>query len=475
MTLLSGLLRHNIRQILDYSIRYLGLSLFAFSAHAQEANPTPFAVHAEAQAVVYHRVKVWDNTSLSFIPNMSVIVKGDRISTVLPSTRVNSDVLHSSHVIPLDGKYLLPGLIDSHVHLATPPNDLFAKAVMRRQVYHGVTGIRIMADDLRPITEYARAAVAGEIAAPDIYSAALFAGPDFFNDPRTLAANGGIVPGTGAWMQAITEDSDLTLAIAKAKGSGAMAIKLYDNLQADLINKITAAAHQQDMAVWAHGMVFPTQPKDVIAAGVDVISHTCYLAYQASDPKPQTYKNRFPVNQALLEKGDNPLMQALFTDMSRQNTYLDATLTVYQQYDLRLAAKPDMQPRPHCSLALAATLTQQALANQVKLVTGTDHILPRSASYPALFDELELLVKHTAMTPAMVIQAATENGAFILQQQDNVGRIKPGMLANMLVVNQDPSADIRHLRDQAMTIKRGVALKLGEMSPISSAEMPNEQ
>lgn len=449
--------------------------LISHSVVAQEGNPTPFAATSTNNTVIYHDANVLDEKGQAFAPHMSVIVVGEKIKAVVPTTEVSAAELQSANIINLKDKYLLPGLIDSHVHLATPPNDMFAKAVMRRQAYHGVTGIRIMADDLRPITEYARATIAGEIAAPDIYSAALFAGPDFFNDPRTIAANGGIEPGTGSWMQAITDEMDLTIAIAKAKGSGAMAIKLYDNLQPALLQKITKAAHQQGMSVWAHGMVFPTEPKDVVAAGVDVISHTCYLAYQASDPKPLTYKNRFPVNEPALKDGDNPLMAALFDSMATKGIYLDATLTVYQQYDKRLASNPAMQPRPHCSLALAAVLTQQAINKGVKIVSGTDHIMPASDNFPALFDELELLAQQTSLSPLAVIRTATVNGAYILKQQDKVGSISPGKLANMLIVNSDPSRDISKLRDQYMTIKRGVILRPGSMPAITDEEMPSEQ
>ena len=459
-----------IKFALVFSTCSLVLSSTVF---AQEGNATPFAAKSN-NVVIYHDGNILDEQGQTFQPNMSVIVMGDTIQAVKPASQVTASELHAAKVIALTGKYLLPGLIDSHVHLATPPNEVFAKAVMRRQAYHGITGIRIMADDLRPISEYARAAMAGEIAAPDIYSAALFAGPDFFNDPRTIAANGGIKPGTGPWMQAITEQTDLTIAIAKAKGSGAIAIKLYDNLQAELLKKITHAAHEQDMAIWAHGMVFPTEPKDVVAAGVDVISHTCYLAYQASEPKPMTYKNRFPVNEAVLKNGDNTLMTSLFESMTKQGIYLDATLTVYQQYDKRLAAKPDMNPRPHCSLSLASTLTQQAIDQGVKIVTGTDHILPASEAFPALFDELELLVKHTSLAPLAVIQAATINGAYVLKQQDKVGSISSGKLANMLILNNDPSSDIRQLRQQFMTVKRGFRLEPKNMPAITAEEMPSE-
>jgi len=62
----------------------------------------------------------------------------------------------------------MPGLNDAHVHLATPPNQRQAEAIMRRDLYGGVTAVRDMADDLRAVGELTRASRAGEIAGPDI-------------------------------------------------------------------------------------------------------------------------------------------------------------------------------------------------------------------------------------------------------------------------------------------------------------------
>ncbi|WP_000685437.1 amidohydrolase family protein, partial [Bacillus cereus] len=67
--------------------------------------------------------------------------------------------------VDLAGRYVIPGLIDSHVHMATPPNAVQAKAMLRRNLYGGVTAVRDMADDLRSVGELAREARMAEIPA----------------------------------------------------------------------------------------------------------------------------------------------------------------------------------------------------------------------------------------------------------------------------------------------------------------------
>ena len=63
---------------------------------------------------------------------------------------------------------------------------------------------------------------------------------------------------------------------------------------------MAAEAHRQHMLVWAHSAVFPTRPADVIAAGVDAVSHVCYLAYQAEPVMLASYEDHTPVNEKLL-------------------------------------------------------------------------------------------------------------------------------------------------------------------------------
>ena len=420
---------------------------------------------------VYRGATLIDGQGGAAAPGMAVVTRGERIEAVVPDAQVPATMLDGAKVIDLSGRYLLPGLIDSHQHVATPPNRRRAEALMRRDLYSGITATRIMADDLRAVAELARAAIVGEVASPDLYYAALFAGPSFFDDPRTLAVSAGVKPGEGAWMQAIDASTDLPLAVARARGTGATAIKIYANLPADLIARITREAHRQKMQVWAHGMVFPTPPVDVIAAGPDVVSHTCYLAYQAVEKRPQSYQQRVPIDPAPFLRGDNPVMAGLFADMKKRGMLLDATLRVYEESEKRAEAGG---PPPYCSLDLAAALTAQAHRAGVPISAGTDGDTGAGAPYPGLFDELELLVRKAGFTPAEAISAATMTGARTMGQAADMGTITPGKLANMVVLTRNPLADIANMRSVAMTVKRGRAYERADFRPVTEQELARD-
>lgn len=427
------------------------------------------AQDAAAPVVIYRHATLIDGSGAPAAKDMAVVTRGERIERVVRDADLKPEP--GATIVDLTGRYLLPGLIDSHQHIATPPNRRRAEALMRRDLYSGITATRIMADDLRSVAEIARGARVGEIASPDLYYAALLAGPSFFDDPRTLAVSAGVKPGEGAWMQAIDTDTDLPLAVARARGTGATAIKIYANLPADLIATITAEAHRQKMQVWAHGMVFPTPPADVIAAGPDVVSHSCYLAYQAVEKRPQTYQQRVPIDPAPFMAGRNPAMASLFAEMKRRGMLLDATLRVYQEGEKRAKAGG---PPAYCSLDLAAALTAQAHRAGIEISAGTDGDTGAGAPYPGLFDELDLLVTKAGFTPAEAIRAATLIGAKSMGAEAEMGTIAPGKLADMVVLARDPLADIANMRSVTLTVKRGRAWPRDDFRAVTEEELARD-
>ena len=183
-------------------------------------------------------------------------------------------------IYDLSDHYIIPGLIDAHVHFGTNPSgsDNFqdSKKRLKYLLKNGITSVRDMAGDARFLGYLARSSALNEIAAPNIYYSALMAGPTFFDDPRTHASAKGAIPGNCPWMKAVDAETDMKLAIAEAKGTSASGIKIYADLDAMLIQKIVAEAHQQNLKVWSHAAVFPAKPQAIVNAGVDVI-FSCYF------------------------------------------------------------------------------------------------------------------------------------------------------------------------------------------------------
>ncbi len=434
--------------------------VFALTAMALVA-AAPFEPAAKGSRTVYRHASLIDATGTALKSDMAVVTDGERIAAIVRDSELTAEQLEGVAQVDLTGKFLLPGLIDTHQHFATPPERTEAEARLKRDIYSGITATRDMADDLRQVADITRAARVGEIPSPDIYYAALVSGPSFFVDPRTQAVAMGAEAGAVPWMQAIDTETNLSLAIARAKGTYATAIKIYANLPGRLVDAITKEAHRQGMEVWAHGMVFPATPFEVVDAGVDTVSHTCYLAYQAMDRRPDSYQHRFPIDASLFVR-DNPVMTRLFGDVAKRGTILDATLHVYREVEA--AAKQQHKP-PLCTVALAGKLTNQAYRSGVTISAGTDGDTPMAEPWPALFDELELLHDSAGLPPMAVLQAATVNGAKAAGQDRDMGTIEPGKLANFAVLSKNPLADVRNFRSVVLTVKRGRQFPRTEYRP----------
>ncbi|WP_296597113.1 amidohydrolase family protein [Phenylobacterium sp.] len=421
---------------------------------------------AAAETVLYRNAALIDGTGAPPRSGMSVLVEGERIKDVQPTDRLPAPT--GARVVDLTDKYLLPGLIDSHEHLATPPNRRQAEASLRRDLYGGVTSIRDMADDLRSVAELTRASLRAEIPAPDIYYAALMAGPSFFADPRTIAVSYGYTPGKTPWMQSIDEATDLREAVTLARGTSATAIKIYANLPADLVTKISAEAHRQGLKVWAHTAVYPATPAEVAAAKPDVMSHACSLGHQALGT-PQTYQSRTPMDPAPFLKSDNPEVAKVLATMKANGTMLDATTSLYANIEAEAAKDPKAR-KPLCTGAMSDALVRQAWKAGIELSTGTDWVAPYDDPWPTLHHELAALVK-LGMPPAEVIRAATLNGARAAGQADDIGSIQAGKRANLIVVAKDPTADIANLKTLEFTVKRGREYRRADFKPLTKDEL----
>jgi imidazolonepropionase-like amidohydrolase len=419
---------------------------------------------------LYRHAALIDGTGAPVRRDMAVAVEGDRIVAVLPDRRLARRQLDGARVVDLSGRFLLPGLIDSHVHLATPPDRPRALAVLRRDLYGGVTAVRDMADDLREVRALAAMALGGDVPAPDIVYAALVAGPSFFADPRTQAAAKGVAPGTAPWMQSVGPRADLRAIVAAARGTGATALKIYADLDGPTVAALAKEAHRQDLKVWAHAMVFPATPAEVIAAGPDSVSHVCYLAYQAMQRRPDSYQHRFPVDASLFEGRDNAATARLFAAMRRRAIVLDATLYVYPAAERaeRGGGKP-----PLCTLALALRLANQAWRSGVAISAGTDAEAPRDSAWPAVIEEMELLGR-AGLPPLEAIKAATLTGARAAGRERDMGSVAPGKLANLVVLARDPAQSLANLRSVVMVVKRGREYQRSDYRPIAPGEMNDD-
>ena len=425
-----------------------------------------------AQPVLLENITLVDVKSLQLKAGQTVVIDGDSISAVYATGSKKRPA--GSTVLDMKALYLLPGLIDAHVHHATEPEGGDnAEATQKRLsalLRGGVTSVRDMGGDVRVLTGLKRQAELDLIQSPDIYYSVIIGGQEFFSDPRTVASARGKTPGDTDWMRAVNAQTDFDALMLRTLGTGATGIKIYAKVPADLMPKLSAAAKKHGVKVWTHAYVGPAKPEDAVQAGVEVISHAPDLAATVISSYENWRRKDLPVSAEVKKASFEPASyQNLLTQMKQQGTMLDATLTIFHQLQQRnLNAATIYQ---HGLL-----FTKLAHQHGIKIVAGTDFLSDKAGlDYPMVHQEMQLLVEQAGLTPLQAIQAATLHGAEAIGIADQVGSIEPGKKANLMILSANPVDAISNSRQIAHVIKNGRFVYRGDDSrlPFSSARAVN--
>ena len=347
----------------------------------------------------------------------------------------------ATHSIDVSGMFVIPGLIDSHVHLATNPNDSTYRALVEAKLEHallsGITSVRDMAGDGRVLSQLAQEAGSGELISPEIYFSALFAGPRFFADPRAAMSTQGKVPGEVPWMQAVRPETDLAIEISRAKDLGATGIKVYDDLTADQILRITKEAHRQSMQVWSHIKLQRAMPLDVLRAGVDGVSHLHF--YEAVTAAP-FLGEMIP----LFDYNDSPFGDIIEL-LKKHETVWDPTF----YFNTSKFHQPDSVTQ-RAVVKFGCDFAKKLVAETGFIATGTDTFLD-----PLVHVEMENLVTECSFSPHEALTAATLGGARAIGIESTHGSLETGKVADLVVLAKDPLQDIRNTTEVEYVFKRG--------------------
>lgn len=435
--------------ILACAVLALGAPLIAIGDADENQYPT---------SLILTDATLIDGTGAGPRPGVTIVIADGRI-TEIHGDPPGEPPPGADH-IDLSGRYVLPGLIDAHVHVATAPDPA---VTLREMLDSGVTTVRNMGGDARTLAVLARDAKTGAIASPEIYYSANLFGPPFLEDPRTHRSALGYEPGTAPWARAVTADSDWRQIVAEARGTGATGLKLYAALAPELLPQIVEEAHRQGLTVWSHATIFPSRPGDAVDAGVDVISHASSLYAEAHADVPATYSEGrtewLPEQDfAAVDPAAAPFDE-LFAHMRAQGAMLDPTLAVMRHLRDRAAAGTLQGPHAGARRVDFAALSQWACAATraahqagVTIVAGTDTWMP--VWHISMATELEALVE-CGLSPLDAIEAATLHAARAIGIEGTHGSVEVDKVADLVILANDPTEDIRTLRSVCTVIKRG--------------------
>ena len=373
-----------------------------------------------------------------------VLVRGNRIAAVGPQAGVS--VPPTARQIVLPGATLLPGLIDAHSHLLLHPyvEAPFADQVLREPLALRVARATVAArrtleagfTTLRDLgTEGAGYA---DVGLAQAIEQGVIPGPRLFVATRAIVATGSYGPGgfSPEWdMPQGAQEADgvdgLTRAVRDQIKHGATWIKLYAD------------------AGWGpEGETEPTLTPGELAAAVAAATSSGRLV-AAHARFPLGIERAVHAGVSTIEHGDS-LTPEILALLKQRGVAICPTLTASEAGFIRNGWRKGVDPLPP-ELALKHRSFRAALAAGVMICNGSDvGAFPHGENAR----ELEALVEY-GMTPVQALQAATIVDARALHLQDR-GVIAPGLLADLVAVDGDPTRDIGVLHRVSMVVKDGV-------------------
>jgi imidazolonepropionase-like amidohydrolase len=422
--------------------------LFLATAAVIALSPSAFADTA------IHAGRLIDGSGAAPRTQVTILVHDDRIVSVTPGFTAPT----GAEVIDLSNATVLPGLIDTHVHLTSQfdggnpvaeqvtSTDVIQAFKMpsyaRATLEAGFTTVRDVGSDTDLIVAEKRAIADGTIAGPRMWVAGSPLSPTGGHgdahsglDPRLAQPQWDepLVDGVDSAIRVVRDHRRRGVDLIKIMPSGGvLSVNDDPNLQlmSDAeIKTVVETAHALGMKVAAHihgrGAI-----EHALMMGVDSVEHGSYAG-------PESY--------ALFKSHGAYLVPTLLIG---QRVY-EVAKTHPEQLPPSSAAKA-LEIAPHLKQNLAA-----AYKAGVKVAFGTDQgLVPHGQNAK----EFALMVE-AGMTPGDAILAATRNAADLIGAGNDIGAVAPGHFADIIAVSGDPLGDVRQLEHVGFVMKGGVVYR----------------
>lgn len=386
-------------------------------------------------------------------PGQTVLVEGEWISRVAPNGSVTTPP--GAKTIDGSGLFLMPGLIDAHVHYISP--ETFGPMLLA----HGVVLVRDMGGPTKSVLALREKLRAGKLIGPEM----LCTGAILDGDPPVWG-----------FSEVCRDAEEARAAVRKLASAGVDQIKLYDRLSKKAYHAAVREAHRLGLKVAGH-VPMVISLSDAIDAGQDCIEHLDgmpRLIATATQHEPDSLSSL--AAWSLYANADQNRLRETYRRMRDQGTTICPTLVVTQGIgraatpqanDKRLAYVPEMMRsfwsndgfRQSAPLARQVVPFMQSVVHDlheegVNLICGTDLANPYVFAGSSLHEEMELW-QAAGIPTNDVLRSATVRSSEFLGVEDRLGTIEEGKVASMILTKANPLEDVRNADEIVAVFLRG--------------------
>jgi imidazolonepropionase-like amidohydrolase len=411
--------------------------------------------HKPAGDLVIRNARLFDPRDLSVTPGSSVLVTGDRIVRVGPDADVKASP--NAEIIDAHGGFLMPGLWDNHQHFSGTTGAL--------DLANGVTSARDMANDTDTFLERVARFDDGRELGPRVLKAGIIDGTGELAGPTKMRVD---------TAEQATQDVDWYAEHGYAQ------IKIYSSIKPELVPIIADRAHAHGLRVSGHVPAFMSA-RQFVEGGADEIQHLNFIELNFMFPEVKETRNRdrfIKVAERAREfTPGKPEVRDFINFLKAHHTVLDPTMNIFEGLfcgdptavtpglEEIIPRFPPQVRRGLRSGALEAPADKVAAYREafpamlhllkalhdagVTIIPGTDAL----AGY-ALHHELELYAR-AGIAPAEVLRMATLTPALVMGVNKDRGAIAAGKLADMILVDGDPTKNMSDIRKIATVVKGG--------------------
>ena len=444
---------------LTSSLIVLSLLAFLISAAAALRAENRGVEHGQRyDRLVIRNVVVIDGKGTPARGPMDIVVEGNKIAAVRGANARPDAYKNEKHVLDGTGMYLLPGLINSHVHLQDERAGIPQPFEYEYKVWLscGITTIRDVGSDAKKALVERRKSQEGTIVAPRLY---------------IYMVAGGATPEEGR------------KAVRAIKEQGGDGVKIF-GMDRDIMEAIVDESKKLGLKVAHHAAVEETDARDVAAFGVDTVEHWYGIpdaALKGSQNFPPSYNynnesDRFRWAGRLWREADPAKLDAILAEMVERGVAWVPTFSTYEACrDMTRARNlPWFKEYLHPALEEYFKPSQarhgafswgwstedeiawkdnykiwmkavRDFADKGGLVGAADDAGFIYTLYGFTYlSELELL-QEAGFHPIDVIQCATGNNAKLMGLENELGRVRQGFLADLILIDENPLANLKYL------------------------------